>query len=294
MYNDLLREFRESVENQKIEDFMIESVIDPIRSHLNLYFYSTKHIDRKTQIYGSFYRGTAIVEFGVIDILYILPDNLRSHISLRQSDAYTWTAHLLRQIFSGTQWSIEFDEISNSFLISGTSSWPIRLKPVFFLNDDRFATLELLSASSTQVFKPFVAEGHFRAMNFNSNRNLEVLAKAVRYWVHANNVPLGGFLIDCLAMSFMKTSPYRRFSSRYQDCLLREFFFYLSNIDRHQKSWIIEGTTERVYRTGVFEPAAEKAYHLAERMIANSIIRHDTEAQAALRTIVGNSIALPP
>lgn len=291
---DVLRELREIVENQKIEEFMIDAVLDPIRSHLNLYFYNTKHIDRKSHIYGSFYRGTAIAEYAEINVLYILPDNLRTHISPSQTNANPWMADLLRQIFSGTQWTVEFHEISKTFLISGTHSWPVRLKPVFFLNDDRFATLELLSTSNTQVFKPFIAENSFRAVNMYSNRNLEVLAKATRYWVHANKVPLGGFLIDCLAMAFMQTSPYRRFSSLYQDCLLRDFFYFLANSEPHQESWIIYGTNERVYRTGVFEPAAEKAYHLAERMIAHSIIRHDTEARAALRTIIGNPITVAP
>lgn len=287
---DLLREFRDSIENLKIEEFMIDAAIDPIRSHLNTYFYDTTHIDRKTQIYGSFFRGTAIAEFGQINVLYILPDNLRAHISTRQPDAHSWMTDLLRIIFAGTPWPVEFDEVSKTYLISKTGSWPIRLKPVFFLDYDRFATLEVLNNQNTHVFRPFIAEQRFRAINLSSNRNLEILAKTARYWVRENKVALGGFLIDCLAMSFMQTSPYRRFSNRYQDCLLRDFFFYLSNLEPHQDSWIIDGTAESVNRTGIFEPAAARAYHLVERMIANSIIRQDNEARAALRTIIGNSL----
>lgn len=94
-------------------------------------------------------------------------------------------------------------------------------------------------------------------------------------------------MIDCLAMTFIRSSPYRKLSANYHDCLLRDFFFFLSQAEPHQESWPIEGSDDLVYRTGQFEDLAQHAYLLVESMIANSALRHDEIARNALSRLVG-------
>lgn len=285
---DILQTFREKIEQQKIEDYALEAAIDPVRSHLNTYFYETKYVNQKSKIFGSFLRGTAVQGLNTLDLLYVLPEHLRLHIAQTDGRGYFWLSDLLDRVFAGSGWVTAPDIQSHSFVVRNASPWPIKLMPVFQLSDELYLTLPISQHDGGVFFRPFLIDAAFRTQNLNSNRNLEILVKTVRYWVATNIVPMSGFLIDCLAMEFMTGSPYRRFSSEYHDCILRDFFRYLSELEPQQESWTIPGANSRVYRTGNFEKQALQAYHLAERMIANTLLRQDGEAKFALRRLVGD------
>lgn len=287
MNYDILRSFRHSIDRRRVEDHVIEDAVQPLQSHLNLYFYDNQYADRKSFVFGSFRRGTAIPEFSHIDLFYILPEKLRLHFAETAFDTSSLLSDLLNQIFNGTRWTALYDPSSMTFSVPETQPWPTRIKFGFKIDEHRFLATPPKWTGSNGIFQPFIADATFRSANFHSNRNLEILTKTARYWVHTNHVPMSGFLIDCLAMTFIRSSPYRNLSINYHDCLLRDFFFFLSQAERHQESWLIEGSEEQVYRTGQFEDRAQHAYLLVENMIANSALRHDEIARNALSRLVG-------
>jgi len=287
MANDALKYFRFRMLDQIPELEELEIQLESLISHLNTYFYDSKSGYENRKIFGSYLRRTALSPQSAIDLLYILPHDLLRYIDGSGSQSESRILDLFIQIFRDTPWHVALESLTGTVRVKADYKTSIKIWPVFEARHQEYFRMHTSNWNAFGSFRPHSLDQIFANENDMSGQNLLLLCRSIRHWAAQNQVTMSGFLIDCLATDFIRTSPYRKFSNAYQDCLLRDFFFYLSKIDPKQESWDISGTQEYVYRSGYFEKQAEDAYHAVERLIANSLIHHDDEVRIVMRHLIG-------
>lgn len=291
MYIDVFRTLRARMLGQCPPVGTLEAYVGPVLSHLNSYFYESKSPHENGRIFGSYVRGTALPMQSAVDLLYVLPQSLFSYLDRNFAESDARLFELIQQIFKGSQWSVEKASTYDNFYVRNMQPYPVKIWPVIDRLANDYLLLSSLAKRNTETFNPFAIEKAYANEVIVSNGNLLFLSRSVRLWALENQVPLSGFMIDCFAFHFIANSLYRKFAQIYHDCLLRDFFNYLANIEPTQNSWQIPETQNFVYRNGLhFEKQAETAYHIMERLISNALIRKDDEVRKAMASLVGNEM----
>ena len=230
MASDVLKNFRLRILDQILPLEDIEVILISLVSHLNAYFYDSKSGYENRKIFGSFLRRTAIPPQSAIDMLYILPHDLLRYIERNGPQSDIRVLDLFRQIFRDTSWKVSLDSLTGTVLVKTENLHSVKIWPVFEAHHQEYFRLHSSDWNAFGAFRPNSLDRNFVIENDMSGQNLLLLCRSIRHWAAQNQVPIHGFLIDCLATDFIRTSPYRKFSNAYQDCLLRDFFLYLSKI----------------------------------------------------------------
>lgn len=74
--------------------------------------------------------------------------------------------------------------------------------------------------------------------NKETNGNLKQLCRMVRAWKINCNVNMNGILIDTLAYNFISTWERKDKSYVYYDWMSKDFFKFLSELDKNQMYWL--------------------------------------------------------
>jgi hypothetical protein len=156
-----------------------------------------------------------------------------------------------------------------------------------FINKDRrsFTYPEAESGGSWKIIEPRSEITEMNSMNNITNNNLKILCRMARAWKSTCNVPMSGILIDTLAYKFIKDWEHKDESYAYHDCMSRDFFKYLTDIDASQSYWLAPGSNRCVEKDGEFQDKASQAYNKSLEAINN--VCDDTVAKQKWREIYG-------
>lgn len=143
-----------------------------------------------------------------------------------------------------------------------------------FLNNDEvsFTYPDTNSGGSWKSTNPRLEIIAFNDLNKVCNGNLKRLCRMVRCWKRQHDVNISGFLIDTLAYDFLKNWEYKDKSEVFYDWMVRDFFEYLGKQDINRSYWFAPGSSQLVYRRGVFEYKAKKAFDFAVSAIESKDI----------------------
>jgi hypothetical protein len=117
--------------------------------------------------------------------------------------------------------------------------------------------------------------------------SLRDLCRIARAWKNKHGVPMSGLLIDTLAHNFLRDrSEYHSIGTSAYDCMVRDFFEFLSDEDDHEFYSAI-GSGQRVRVKKRFQSKARKAFKLS---LAAIDAEGQKNAYKKWRAIFGNLV----
>ena len=235
---------------------------------LDQYFNELNELDGSNVIiYGSWARGTSVYGISDLNIAYELPQKTTERLTNLQFGGpigiIIIVNNLLLRKFQNVTSNLAEGTIAAKFSVN----LMVSLRPCL-----RFPEIGLTYANGQRggtwrSFDPQLCVDPFQKLDPVVRDNLIRICWAARLWKKYFSAPISGILIDVLAFEFIQKSPYRAKSIRYFDCLLRDFFHFLANVDREQDIWRVKFSNETIRRIGHFEDYALQAYLISQQAI---------------------------
>jgi hypothetical protein len=236
---------------------------------------------------GSYGRATDIVTSD-IDMIFILPSGLFAKYNAWQTNGQSGLLQAVAKSIQKTYSTSYLGADGQVIKLNFTEGINYEIVPVFDLVDDTFKFPDSNNGGSWKITNPRPEIKAIREADTKYNGNVRRLARMARAWKYNCDVPMGGLLIDTLAYNFMKAWNYSDKSFLYYDYLTRDFFKYLSEQNKEQNYWYAIGSNQLIYRKGLFEAKAKKAYNLALEAIESFNKEYYFTAKLKWREIYGN------
>lgn len=233
-----------------------------ITKRLNQDFWdSTSEISHSLYV-GSYGRSTDIVTSD-IDMIFILPSELYSQYNAWQTNGQSGLLQAVVRSLQKTYSTSYLGADGQVIKLNFTDGIDYEIVPAFELVDDSFKFPDSNNGGSWKMTNPRPEIRAIRDADDKFNNNVRNLCRMARAWKYKWDVPMGGLLIDTLVCGFIKDWYYNDKSYNYYDYMTRDFFKFLSEQNREQSYWYAVGSNQLIYRKGLFEAKAKKAYDLA-------------------------------
>lgn len=256
--------FRDFLSNLRITNHItIEDRYAGITRSLNKYFRTLDSTANNLQV-GSYGRWTAIKGVSDLDMLYIMPGSDWSRYNKEggQSKLLSDTKAAIQERYSTTAVTVDRLVVCVKF-----QNFNVEVQPVFKQDDGSFKYPDTYNGGSWKVTKPKEEITATSAVDDDQNGNLRRLCKMLRAWKNKHGVGIGGLLIDTLAHNFLtQTARYADKSFASYDCMVRDFFYYASNLPQ-QERYAALGSRQHVKVKQKFQKPAKRAYELSLKAI---------------------------
>lgn len=256
--------FRDFLSNLRITNHItIEDRYAGITRSLNKYFRTLDSTANNLQV-GSYGRWTAIKGVSDLDMLYIMPSSDWSRYNKEggQSKLLSDTKAAIQERYSTTAVTVDRLVVCVKF-----QNFNVEVQPVFKQDDGSFKYPDTYNGGSWKVTKPKEEITATSAVDDDQNGNLRRLCKMLRAWKNKHGVGIGGLLIDTLAHNFLtQTARYADKSFASYDCMVRDFFYYASNLPQ-QERYAALGSRQHVKVKQKFQKPAKRAYELSLKAI---------------------------
>ena len=234
-------------------------------------------------IIGGHGKGTAIRPAESVDVLYVLPANLRPENRL--ATAGRWLgfelASVLRERFSDVTQAPE-----GWLAIRPDGGVPrrlaaVRLIPCFPRHPPRehggFLVADPGSASAWRVIDPAAEMARLEAADAASGNKATHLILMLKAWRRARRIDIGALALELLVTDFVSVWTYHRRSLLFYDWMIRDFFFWLRF--QRDRAVPIPGGPELLAVGGSWLAAANDAYAAAKTAC---LLERDNAYDAAL------------
>jgi hypothetical protein len=285
--SDYFSEFNKNLLIGSTIEGNISSRYKQITKRLNLDFYNLNSETSHSMYVGSYGRATDIVTSD-IDMIFILPSGLFAKYNAWQTNGQSGLLQAVAKSIQKTYSTSYLGADGQVIKLNFTEGINYEIVPVFDLVDDTFKFPDSNNGGSWKITNPRPEIKAIREADTKYNGNVRRLARMARAWKYNCDVPMGGLLIDTLAYNFMKAWNYSDKSFLYYDYLTRDFFKYLSEQNKEQNYWYAIGSNQLIYRKGLFEAKAKKAYNLALEAIESFNKEYYFTAKLKWREIYGN------
>ncbi|MEV4629770.1 nucleotidyltransferase [Micromonospora sp. NPDC049523] len=277
------------LENLKVGDASttIAARRDEITKALNKDFRSVEGSTANRLMVGSYGRHTAIHGVSDLDMIYILPANLRSNY-----DSETGPRRILNRVrddlaarYPSTDIQVDQCVVRVQFT---SNKFKFEVQPAFENADGTFDYPDTKS-ETWKVTKPRDEITATKDCNDRTSKNMRHLARMARAWKDTNGVVMGGLLIDTLVHRFFSTTTeYDDKGSLWFDFMVRDFFKFLA--DEPDKDYYLAlGSNQRVTVKKRFQPKAKKAYNRCLEAIADE---GNVSSNKKWRKVFGTAIPL--
>lgn len=239
---------------------------DEITKALNKDFRSVEGSTANRLMVGSYGRHTAIHGVSDLDMIYILPANLRLSYTSESGPR-----RILNRVRDDLKARYPYTEIRVDQCVVrvqfASNKFKFEVQPAFENADGSFDYPDTKSGS-WKVTKPRQEITATKDCNDRTSKNMRHLARMARAWKDTNGVVMGGLLIDTLVHQFFSTTTkYDDKGSLWFDHMVRDFFKFLA--DEPDKDYYLAlGSKQRVTVKKRFQPKAKKAYNRCLEAIA--------------------------
>ncbi|MEU8073769.1 nucleotidyltransferase [Micromonospora sp. NPDC049151] len=260
---------------------------DEITKALNKDFRSVEGSTANRLMVGSYGRHTAIRGVSDLDMIYILPANLRSSY-----DSETGPRRILNRVrddlkarYPNTEIQVDQCVVRLQFT---SNKFKFEVQPAFENADGTFDYPDTKS-ESWKVTKPRHEITATKDCNDRTSKNMRHLARMARAWKDTNGVVMGGLLIDTLVHRFFSTTTeYDDKGSLWFDFMVRDFFKFLAE-EPDKDYYLALGSNQRVTVKKRFQPKAKKAYNRCLEAIADE---GKASANKKWREVFGTAVPL--
>lgn len=256
---DVSEIFEGLLENLKVDNrATIASRRDEIAKSLNNEFRSLDGSTENQLMVGSYGRRSAIRGISDLDMLYILPASIRNAY---KSEAGPQNILSLTRKAILTRYSSTDVKVDQCVAVVQFRNFKFEVQPVFENDDSSFSYPDTYS-KTWKVTKPRDEIDTIRTHDGLTRGNLRNVCKLARAWKNEHGVVMGGLLIDTLAYNFFQdTTEYDDVTTVAYDCVVRDFFKFLSEEEDHQH-YAALGSGQRVKVKKRFQRKAKRAYEL--------------------------------
>lgn len=281
--------FDQLLQNLKVGDnsATIAARRDEITKALNKNFRDKEASTENRLMVGSYGRHTAIRGVSDLDMIYILPSDLRSSY-----DNETGPRRILERVrdvlkarYTSTEIRVDQCVVRVQFV---TNAFKFEVQPAF-LNADGSFDYPDTKTQGWKVTKPREEIAATKECNDRTSTNMRHLARMARAWKNANGVNMGGLLIDTLVHNFFaQTDDHDSAGTGSFDLMARDFFEFLKD-EPEQAYYLALGSRQRVYVKAKFQPKAKKAHNRCLEAIEND---GKSAANKKWRDVFGTSVPL--
>lgn len=260
---------------------------DEITKSLNSDFRSKDGDTAHKLMVGSYGRHTAIKGVSDLDMIYILPSEIRAKYD-RESGPRRMLERVrddLKARYPNTDIGVDQCVVRVQFK---SNAFKFEVQPAFANSDGSFDYPDTV-AKSWKVTKPRAEIEATKGCNDRTSTNMRHLARMVRAWKNANGVSIGGLLIDTLVYRFFaQTHDYDSAGTGTFDLMVRDFFGFLKE-EPNKDYYLALGSNQRVKVNARFQPKAKKAYNRCLEAIIDEGV---ASANKKWREIFGTSVPL--
>jgi hypothetical protein len=260
-----------------------------ITKQLNKDFWNTESEISHSLYVGSYGRDTAARGVSDLDVAFLLPSAAYYQYDAYQSNGQSALLQAVKNSLNRTYANSFTGADGQVVALNFDDGIRFEILPVFDNKAGTFTFADSNGGGSWKTCDPRREMSEFLARNKATNGNLKVIGRMARIWRDYHSVPIGGMLIDTLAYQFIAGWPHRDKSYLFHDYLVRDFFLYLSNIDRSQTYWRAPGSGSYVYRKGSFQTPAATAYQTALSAIHHESNDRPITARNKWREIFGST-----
>lgn len=281
--------FDELLENLKVGDSVaaVAARRDQIIKALNKNFRSKDGCTDNKLMVGSFGRHTAIKGVSDLDLLFILPPDLRASYSTDTGPRRILerVRDVLNARYPNTEIRVDQCVVRVQF---SSNAFKFEVQPVFAREDGGYDYPDTV-AQAWKVTKPQQEIDATTECNDRTSKNMRHLARMVRAWKNANGVNIGGLLIDTLVYNFFnQTDDHNSTSTGSFDLLARDFFAFLKD-QPEQDYYLALGSRQQVKVKAKFQAKAKTAHARCVKAIDES---GKVSANKTWREIFGTGVPL--
>ncbi len=241
----------------------VSSRAKQITKRVNNDFRGIDSENRYSLYVGSYGRGTDI-HVSDIDMILELPYHVYSQYNAYIGNGQSALIQALKDSIKLTYSTTHVRGDGQVVKLNFTDGICYEIVPGFINKDGESYTYpDTNNGGSWKVTKPRAEISEINSANTIWNKNLKRLCRMARAWKDNWDVPIGGLLIDTLAYNFLKQWEYKDKSFTYYDWMTRDFFEYLKNQNTEQTYWLAPGSSQYVWRKGIFEYKALRCYNIS-------------------------------
>lgn len=277
--------------NLRMSDETVEKIslrFKQITKRINLDYRNISSETAYSLYVGSYGRGTEIWTSD-IDIIVQLPCEIYKRFDNYSSNGQSALLQEVKTVLQKT-YSTSFIKGDGQVIgINFTDGINFEILPSFINKNDSYTYPDSNNGGSWKTTDPKQEIAALNKRNAESNNNLKRLCRMARAWVRKCDVPMNGILIDTLAYKFIDNWQYKDKSYLYYDFMSRDFFKYLSEIDKETEYWLAPGSNKHVLKKGNFQNKAKDAYEKALLAIKFESDNKSYSAKQEWRNIYGSS-----
>jgi hypothetical protein len=260
-----------------------------ITRQLNTDFWETQSDMAHSRYIGSYGRDTAAKGVSDVDIWFQLPNRLYQQYANHQGNGQSALLQAVRASMQNTYGTTSLKRDGQVVVVSFTDGITFEVLPGFVDTSDTVTFPDSNNGGSWKACDPQAEMTAFAKRNAATNHNLKAVCRMARIWKDQHSVGISGMLIDTLAYQFIDAWSEKDKSYLYHDWLVRDFFLYLSRLDRTQEWWRAPGSGSWVHKTGAFVTKAGTAYEAALEAIDHTKAGRDWSARQSWQLIFGTT-----
>lgn len=278
--------FAKTISNLKVGEtaHAIKARRDEITKALNKNFRSKEGCTDHKLMVGSFGRHTAIKGVSDLDVIYILPPDMRTFYGDKNGPRRILerVRDILKGRYPNTEVAVDQCVVRLHFV---SNAFKFEVQPAFENQDKSFSYPDTV-AKRWKVTKPRHEILATKACNDLTSSNMRHLARMVRAWKNAHGVNMGGLLIDTLVHRFFEdTRNYDRTGFDFFPLMVRDFFGFLKDESEHNY-YLALGSNQQVKVRCKFQTKATKAYFRCTEAIESDVI----SAAEKWREVFGSTV----
>jgi hypothetical protein len=254
---------------------------------LNTDFWNTQSETAHSLYVGSYGRDTAVKGISDLDVAFQLPASIYNQYNGHYNNGQSALLQAVRASIQRTYANSYVGGDGQVVALNFTDGIRFEILPVFVNTASSYTFADTNGGGVWRMCDPRAETSAFAQRNTEANGNLKAICRMARIWKNYHDVSISGMLIDTLAYNFIQNWPHKDKSYLYHDFLVRDFFYYLTQLDTSQTYWRAPGSASHVSKTGAFRPKAANAYSLAEQAIGYSSNGNEWSYRQSWRGIFG-------
>lgn len=269
----------------------IENRFATITKRLNLDFHNINSNTNNGIYVGSYGRGTAINGVSDLDLLFVLPDSAYSQYNNREGNKQSQLLQDVKNSISNTYAQSKVRGDGQVVVIEFANDF-IEVCPVFKENDGSFTYPDSNNGGSWKKTNPLPESKETKDFNIKCSGNFIILCQMIRAWKNKSGVKIGGLLIDTLIYNFFKENEgYQNYTFESYDLLIKDFFYYLKELNDDRVYWYSPGSNQHVYKKkSNFKVKAKKAFFIVEEAIQK---KENNSVYEIWRKVFGKAFPYP-
>lgn len=260
-----------------------------VRFTLNSHYYGTSSGYSNGFLVGSWGKSTEVRPPRDVDVMFVLPESIYQKYQNvpgnRQSQLLQEVKRVLERAYPRTKMRGDGQVVVVPF-----TTYAVEVAPAFKLTTGQYWICDTNEGGKYKTSDPDAEIANVKSSNDNTMGNTRDLIRMMKRWQAECNVPLKSFVIELLAIEFLKSWQYAGSSTVYYDWMVRDFFKYLISRSSGLSFVSVPGTFETIWLGNDWKSRTETALERAEKAVKFEADGYPYSAGGEWQKIFGTDI----